>query len=112
MTRYLLIVARDQLSLCEYLTRAFSSDEQVQVLLDRRRGERRQLPQAHAPERRRGERRAQQGIGRGALGAPVTIFRLERAIVSDIPALPRSARARILIIDDDLGFENSCRRCK
>src|SRR5437867_10373665 len=36
MTRHYFIVARDQASLCEYLTRQFAAEENVEVFLDRR----------------------------------------------------------------------------
>lgn len=56
-TPYLLIVARNEPDLLHHLARDFARDDKVQVLLDRRRGERRQHQQAHEPERRRVERR-------------------------------------------------------
>jgi hypothetical protein len=57
--RQLLIVARDRAKLYEYLKRAFSGNPTVEVVLDRRAGERRGGAQAIAriPERRRRERR-------------------------------------------------------
>jgi hypothetical protein len=57
---HLFIVSRQQLDLYRYLAREFSTEPDVQVILDRRygerrgRGEQRELPPA---ERRRGERR-------------------------------------------------------
>lgn len=59
---YLLIVARQAPDLYDYLTRAFAEDEKVQVLLDRRRTERRWRVEAHEPERRQAERRRQPSI--------------------------------------------------
>ena len=53
----LIIVARDQADLCGYLTRHFHEFKRVQVLLDRRQGDRRRQVQRHEPERRRVERR-------------------------------------------------------
>ena len=61
MVRYLLIVARNQPDLCHYLKNNFAGDEKVEVILDRRRGDRRQGIQPHEVERRRGERRHQPG---------------------------------------------------
>jgi len=61
MVRYLLIVARNQPDLCHYLKNNFAGDEKVEVILDRRRGDRRQRIQPHELERRRGERRHQPG---------------------------------------------------
>ncbi len=57
MDRRLIVVARNQLALCDYLREQFSGDRDVGVILDRRRGERRQRVQAHKPERRRVDRR-------------------------------------------------------
>ncbi len=62
MVRYLLIVARNQPDLWQYLKNNFAGDEKVEVILDRRRGERRQRVQAHEPERRRAERRREPGL--------------------------------------------------
>lgn len=59
MGHYLLIVAEDQPQVCDYLARQFTGVEKVQVLLDRRRGERRQGIRPYEPERRQGERRRQ-----------------------------------------------------
>ena len=57
--RYLFIVSRDQPDLYDRLVRDFAEDKEVEVLLDRRVGARRQGGQADAPERRRGYRRRQ-----------------------------------------------------
>ncbi len=59
--RYLLIVAHDAPELCDYLRQNFAGDSKVQVLLDRRRGERRKRTEPHEPERRWAERRRQPG---------------------------------------------------
>jgi len=59
MGHYLLIVAEDQPQVRDYLVRQFTGAEKVRVLLDRRRGERRQWVTPYEPERRRGERRQQ-----------------------------------------------------
>jgi hypothetical protein len=45
MARHYFIVARDQTSLCEYLTRQFASEENVEVFLDRRVPHDRRKPQ-------------------------------------------------------------------
>ena len=57
MDRQLIVVARSQLALCDYLRAQFCGDRDVEVILDRRWGERRQRVQAHEPERRRADRR-------------------------------------------------------
>ena len=59
MAEHLLIVPRDRPDLYEYLKRQFSGVENFEVLLDRRRGERRQRNISHEPDRRRGQRRRQ-----------------------------------------------------
>ena len=62
MVRYLLIVARSQPDLWHYLNDNFAGDAKVEVILDRRGGERRQRIQPHEPERRRAERRRQPSL--------------------------------------------------
>jgi hypothetical protein len=59
MPRYLFIVARDHPELCAHLEREFVTEEGVEVLLDRRRAERRRVS-ATPPngDRRRKDRRA------------------------------------------------------
>lgn len=59
MGHYLLIVAEDQPQVRDYLTRQFTEVEKVKVVLDRRRGERRQRVMPWEPERRRSQRREQ-----------------------------------------------------
>lgn len=55
--RCLVIVARDRPDLWNDLRRDFTGGQGVRVILDRRKGERRQRAARHRPERRRGERR-------------------------------------------------------
>lgn len=57
MARLLFIVAQDRADLFDYLTQEVSGEKNVQVVLDRRRGARRQRVQQHEPNRRRHERR-------------------------------------------------------
>lgn len=57
--RDIVIVARDQPDLWEYLLQEFAGDENVQVLLDRRQGERRQQLQGCGGKRRGTNRRRQ-----------------------------------------------------
>ena len=61
MDRHLFLVARDEVRLCDYLQREFSSEKGVEVFLDRRSGrDRRTAPRPPAPlaeERRRADRR-------------------------------------------------------
>lgn len=75
MVRYFLIVTRTQPDLWRYLTDNFAGDEKVEVVLDRRRGERRQRIQPHEVERRRGERRHQPGTEKDLVYRPLVIVR-------------------------------------
>lgn len=61
MVRYLVVAARNRHDLYGYLKRQLSEDDKVEVLLDRRRGERRRRPDPHEPERRRTDRRTGPG---------------------------------------------------
>jgi hypothetical protein len=61
MVRYLVVAARNRQDLHDYLRRQFSGDEKVEVLVDRRRGERRRRLDPQEPERRRGNRRSGPG---------------------------------------------------
>jgi hypothetical protein len=55
--RYLIIVARDQAELWRYLTRDFAKFKGVEVLRDRRQGERRRATRTYQPGRDGGDRR-------------------------------------------------------
>ncbi len=57
-----LVVARDRPDLWAYWKKWFARVEDVRVILDRRRGERRRPVQGHEPERRRADRRTHQGM--------------------------------------------------
>lgn len=57
MSRYLFIVARGHPELCAHLEREFVSEGGVEVILDRRQGERRRSTTATTQERRRADRR-------------------------------------------------------
>lgn len=57
VAKQLLIVARDRGKLYGYLRRAFAGNPTVEVVVDRRRTERRRIEQPRAAERRRGDRR-------------------------------------------------------
>jgi len=58
----LVIVALDQRPLYDYLSWGFSRAGNVRVILDRRRGQRRERARAHALERRGSDRRRQPGM--------------------------------------------------
>ena len=55
--RGLLIVAQDWVDLYEFLQRAYGDSEELALLLDRRKGDRRRAVQSVSVERRHGERR-------------------------------------------------------
>ena len=57
MVRYWLIVARDQLNLFDFWTLSLLGSRDVQVMVDRRKEERRHGAAAHRPERRQADRR-------------------------------------------------------
>ena len=57
MARHLFIVARDQPDLWAHLAREFRGEPGVEVLLDRRRTERRRSARPTADDRRRRDRR-------------------------------------------------------
>jgi hypothetical protein len=57
MARYLFIVSKKRPELREYLLGHFSLEEEVQVMIDRRRGERRRSQLDTGTERRQGHRR-------------------------------------------------------
>jgi hypothetical protein len=61
--RCLFIVAREQPDLWHRLRRDFAEDEEIQIILDRRRDERRRGVRAYDPERRRANRRRPRSIG-------------------------------------------------
>lgn len=73
----LLIVARNQRSLYEYLKDDFEADPDVQVLMDRRHGERRQAREAWTAERRRGDRRTRPPIDEKLSSVGFAIVRIE-----------------------------------
>jgi len=58
MPRELFIVARDRADLYRYLSQTFADAENVEVIWDRREGQRRRIENGPVPERRRGDRRA------------------------------------------------------
>ena len=79
--RYLLIVVANQPDLCRYLTDNLTGDAKVEVILDRRRGERRQRIETHEPERRRARRR-QPSPQRDLSSRSVVIIRRQPEAVS------------------------------
>ena len=70
MNQHLFIVARDESDLCTYLQREFSTEENVEVILDRREGQdrrsgrdRRTAPRSEsAQDRRAADRRVRKAV--------------------------------------------------
>jgi hypothetical protein len=62
MGRELFIVSRDRPDLYRYLTQTFGGAENVEVIWDRRVGERRHRSESATPDRRRAERRTRPSL--------------------------------------------------
>jgi hypothetical protein len=62
MARHLFLVSRHEGRLYEYLLERFRDDGNVEVILDRRRGERRRRPHGQHPDRRRSDRRTRREV--------------------------------------------------
>jgi hypothetical protein len=62
MARHIFLVSRLETRLYEYLLERFRDDGNVEVILDRRRGDRRLRAQAQEPDRRRSERRTRREV--------------------------------------------------
>jgi hypothetical protein len=71
---YLVIVARHETDLWHYITRHCGEFKGVQILLDRRKRERRQQDQPYEPERRRVERRHPSSIETDPRSRPYVII--------------------------------------
>jgi hypothetical protein len=75
----LYVVDRDRRDIYDVLTANFADTPHIEVILDRRVGERRRLTgMAISPERRRGERRNTSGSHAIAAGDGWTLFRVRR----------------------------------
>lgn len=84
--RYLAIVARDRPDLVSRVSRLFLMDEKVDVILDRREGERRQHIRAHVAERRAAERRRAPRPEADLALHPVVIASRHHDLPADLPA--------------------------
>ena len=83
MIRALVIVARGQLDLWQSLTRHFAANEDVQVLLDRRLGERRQRFQPYELDRRGPDRRRPPSIENDVRSRQYVIVRPQQRTIQD-----------------------------
>lgn len=93
LRRQLFVVARDRAKLYEHVKRAFADNPTVQVVLDRRVGDRRRSGMARVPDRRRGDRRQRDVSGQlRALGWAIVLLDLARA-GSGQPRITRVAGA-------------------
>jgi len=73
--RQLFVVARDREKLYDYVKRAFAENPTVQVVLDRRVGERRRAGMSRIPNRRQGDRRRSDVSGQlKALGWAIVLL--------------------------------------
>jgi hypothetical protein len=89
--KQIFVVARDREKLFEYAKRAFSGNSSVEVVLDRRRGERRRGEKSGLPDRRRGDRRLMNEIDNHlrALGWAVVRLDVFRALGLSHRSAPR-----------------------
>ena len=71
--RSLIIVAREEPDLWLYLTRSYGGIQGLEILLDRRQGERRHEVQPYTPERRQAERRRPPAIEKNPRRPPFRI---------------------------------------
>lgn len=78
MGQLLFVVSRDALKRYEGLKRAFSDQEAVEVVLDRRRGERRRLNGTKQPDRRRADRRSRPEIDSELKSIGYSVVRIPR----------------------------------
>jgi len=89
--RQLLVVARDHPHIYEYLKRMFAGNETLEVVLDRRNGDRRRPGAAHQPDRRRASDRRRQEIDSQlrALGWAIVMLDVARDPERARPRSPR-----------------------
>jgi hypothetical protein len=62
MARHIFLVSRHESRLYDYLLERFRDDGNVEVILDRRRGERRRRREGQVPDRRRSDRRSRREV--------------------------------------------------
>jgi hypothetical protein len=85
-TRWLIVVSARAKPLFEYMSRRLAGTRDVEVIVERRRGERRAAARAATPERRRADRRAPRRVQR----FPLIGYELVR--VGPAAAPPRGLR--------------------
>jgi hypothetical protein len=77
MARFMYVVARDRLDLYDRLVAEFSREDDVKVVVDRRRSQRRQTAGTHEPDRRRSDRRERRELDVELLSVGSFITRLD-----------------------------------
>jgi hypothetical protein len=96
IARQLFVIARDRRKLYEYVKQAFAGNPNVEVVLDRRTGERRQDRGARIPDRRGTDRRADRRTEDQlrALGWAIVLQDLSQAHRAATVLRPNEARAQ------------------
>jgi hypothetical protein len=77
MARFMYVVARDRLDLYDRLVAEFSREDDVKVVVDRRRSQRRHAAGTHEPDRRRSDRRGRNELDVELLSVGSFITRLD-----------------------------------
>jgi hypothetical protein len=93
--RWLIVVSARSQPLFEYLSRRLAGTRDIEVILERRHGERRTAPHATAPERRRADRRTPRGVQR----FPLIGYEIVRLAPPGPPRGARLERAAMLSAD-------------
>lgn len=91
MDRLLFLVARDQPDLWDQLNKEFGRED-VSVLVDRRRGERRRAEHDNADNRRAADRRSRADVDEEVHARGFSVIRLERAEMLRRQGNPRAVR--------------------
>ncbi|MGH7324468.1 MAG: response regulator [Candidatus Rokuibacteriota bacterium] len=104
--RLVIVVTRDKAAQREQIRRAFPADADVEVVVDRRHGERRRGTSLGIGERRREDRRQRRvdeelrRVGAAVVPARPVSLAVNGGSVTAGPAVP-SSEYRVLLIDDD-----------
>ena len=92
MDRLLFLVARDQPDLWDQLNKEFARED-VSVLVDRRRGERRRAQHVKAENRRNADRRSRADVDQEVQARGFSVIRIEQAELMRRGGNPRAVRA-------------------
>lgn len=91
MDRLLFLVARDQPDLWDQLNKEFSRDD-VAVVVDRRRGERRRAEHSEVDDRRNADRRSRADVDQEVQARGFSVIRLEPGELARREGDPRAVR--------------------